>query len=392
MAGKVRRHWHSWLGLDRTEGLQKAHWVFAGCGCLAYLIVFLALHRYYLERWHDLADFMAKVRAAEPLSGDDIRIVYIRKQEELLAKVKTVSVLLLCASLPHPIGNLINVRLSVSRRWRHFLSLLPVIGAVAGLGVPSRFTDLFIFIMMGTWLISVGYLLTMMARRTHLSWTEHAKEPTSPETDSVRSSSSREAFVIPALSSVSTSTADGKAAMSADVYAAVSGDAVAKRSVQTEPESSAARLSEQQMVFITYRREDSPYATEHLYECLRSEFGKSLVFRDVDNIPLGVDFREVIEKQLKGCSVVLVVIGNKWLDRLTASSDFVRIEVETALRRGIPVIPIYVDNATPLKEEELPESIKPLVYRNGLSLRPGRDFPNDIKLLCDALRNHLLSQ
>ena len=44
-------------------------------------------------------------------------------------------------------------------------------------------------------------------------------------------------------------------------------------------------------IFISYRRSDNPDAVGRIYDRLVSEFGKAQVFKDVDSIPLGQDFR-----------------------------------------------------------------------------------------------------
>ena len=65
-------------------------------------------------------------------------------------------------------------------------------------------------------------------------------------------------------------------------------------------------------IFISYRRQDSPHITGRIYDKLTSKFGKSAVFKDVENIPIGIDFRDHINKELKNCSVLLAVIGESW--------------------------------------------------------------------------------
>ncbi len=103
-------------------------------------------------------------------------------------------------------------------------------------------------------------------------------------------------------------------------------------------------------VFISYRREDAPDVTGRINDRLRQRFGEGSIFTDVDKVPLGVDFRAHLDEKLSQCKVLLAVIGRKWLaieddegrKRLRAPEDFVRIEIESALQRGIPVIPLLV--------------------------------------------------
>jgi hypothetical protein len=48
--------------------------------------------------------------------------------------------------------------------------------------------------------------------------------------------------------------------------------------------------------FISYRRSDSPDAVGRIYDRLVSEFGKAQVIKAVDSIPLGQDFRDLLER------------------------------------------------------------------------------------------------
>src|SRR5260370_8214177 len=67
-------------------------------------------------------------------------------------------------------------------------------------------------------------------------------------------------------------------------------------------------------VFTSYRRADSGPSTGRIYDRLVSKLGRKNVFKDVDDIPPGVNFPDAIHKSLRGCAAVLVVIGPRWLD------------------------------------------------------------------------------
>jgi hypothetical protein len=94
---------------------------------------------------------------------------------------------------------------------------------------------------------------------------------------------------------------------------------------------------------------------------------------------------------------LIAVIGNQWLNAIDAGgnyrigdqSDFVRIEIESALRRGIPVIPILVNGAAMPKETDLPPTLKDLAYRNGLPIRSDPDFHKDADRLIAGLKTHM---
>lgn len=151
-----------------------------------------------------------------------------------------------------------------------------------------------------------------------------------------------------------------------------------------------------QGIFVSYRREDSADVTGRLCDALEREFGAENIFRDVDSIPLGVDFREHLGAAVQRCRVLLAVIGRNWTgsveggkSRIDDPADFVRVEVESAIARGVPVIPLLVGQATMPKADALPAALAPLAYRNGMSLRPDPDFRNDVARLCRDLRTHL---
>ena len=122
-------------------------------------------------------------------------------------------------------------------------------------------------------------------------------------------------------------------------------------------------------IFISYRRNDSAYVAANLNDKLQQHFGRDSVFFDIDNIPLGVDFREYIGNAVGKCDVLLAIIGDKWVQsvdeqgnrRLDNPSDFVRIEIESALKRNIPVIPVLVGEVEMPSAKDLPPSMQSIV-------------------------------
>ncbi len=147
-------------------------------------------------------------------------------------------------------------------------------------------------------------------------------------------------------------------------------------------------------IFISYRRSDSPDATGRIYDRLVAEFGKAQVFKDVDSIPLGRDFRGHLNDIVGNCGVMLAIVGPHWTEarnpagqrRLEDPDDFVRIELETALARDIPVVPVLVGHAQIPVAADLPGSLGSLVFRQSIEVRPDPDFHNDATRLVTALR------
>ncbi len=159
----------------------------------------------------------------------------------------------------------------------------------------------------------------------------------------------------------------------------------------------SARKRVSMQIFVSYRRLDSSDVTGRIYDRLIKKFGREAVFKDVDSIPLGVDFKEYIGKKVGECQVLLSVIGDHWLDvtdasgkrRLDDPADFVRLELEAALQRDIPVIPLFVGGVKIPQAVSLPSSLEKLVLRNGILIRADPDFHRDMSKLIKELEHYV---
>lgn len=129
-------------------------------------------------------------------------------------------------------------------------------------------------------------------------------------------------------------------------------------------------------VFISYRRDDTAVEAARLEDLLDELRGG--VFRDVSGIEVGARFPERIQDALNEADVVLVLIGEKWLDiadgrgkrRLDDPQDFVRREIKLALGRTerdelVDVIPVLIKKGRMPKAEQLPTDIRGLAEING---------------------------
>jgi hypothetical protein len=145
-------------------------------------------------------------------------------------------------------------------------------------------------------------------------------------------------------------------------------------------------------VFISYRREDAAGYAGRIYDRLLSRLGRERVFIDVDNIPAGLDFVDVLSERVGRCDALIAIVGRNWLGsadknnrrRLDDPNDFVRIEIEAALNRNVPVIPVLVDGAVMPQADELPDGLKKLARRQGIEISHSR-FDSDAERLTDAL-------
>src|SRR5689334_21318044 len=144
-------------------------------------------------------------------------------------------------------------------------------------------------------------------------------------------------------------------------------------------------------ILVSYRRSDSEQITGRIFDRLSQHYGKPSIFRDIDSIPPGIDFRDYINDALKETDVLLVIVGPKWLGskrghaRIDDDADPVRIEVEIALKRDIRVIPLLIGNTKMPSATQLPDSIKDFAFRNAVRVDPGADFDHHCERLTRAI-------
>lgn len=138
-------------------------------------------------------------------------------------------------------------------------------------------------------------------------------------------------------------------------------------------------------IFLNYRRSDSQGFAGWLRSDLAARFGADHVFMDVVGIEPGLDFVEEINRQVAECDLFLAMIGPAWMTpRLDQPDDYVRLEVEAALARGIRVVPVLVGGATMPQADQLPPSLAPLARRNAVTLT-GPGWQDEVRRLGDVI-------
>ena len=146
-------------------------------------------------------------------------------------------------------------------------------------------------------------------------------------------------------------------------------------------------------IFISYRRADAEGWAGRLSDSLKAELGRVNIFRDIEDIPPGVEFDTYITNAVGACDVLIALIGPRWLNvtdsagkrRLDDPRDFTRLEIVGALKRNVRVIPTLVGDAVLPPADELPEDLRPLVRRQAYELSDAR-WPDDCRRLCEVLR------
>jgi pterin-4a-carbinolamine dehydratase len=147
------------------------------------------------------------------------------------------------------------------------------------------------------------------------------------------------------------------------------------------------------MAFISYRRDDTRDWANLISDTIRRQLGRDAVFLDTDSIRIGDAWNRRIEDSLKLATVILPLIGPRWLflhdpsdgrRRIDLDDDWVRQEVEYALKSGIPLLPVLVGGAQPLNSQSLPASISALATVQGRGITDKRDI--------DFLITHLVER
>ena len=145
-------------------------------------------------------------------------------------------------------------------------------------------------------------------------------------------------------------------------------------------------------IFLNYRRDDSSGYAGRLFDNLITRFGRERVFMDIETLEPGLDFVDGIERAIRSCGAVIALIGPNWIRatnnqgqrRLDDPSDFIRLEISTAFKQGVRVIPVLVHNASMPTEGELPEPLRKLCRLQSFEISDNR-WEFDVGRLGDVL-------
>ena len=115
------------------------------------------------------------------------------------------------------------------------------------------------------------------------------------------------------------------------------------------------------------------------------------MFIDTSSIDYGESFPDRIASAIRGCSVMLVLIGPQWLEpsagtrRIDDPNDWVRREIEAGLhRREAVIVPVLLDGARAPADAELPEPVKGLAALHAVAIT-GDDLAADIDNLLSSV-------
>jgi hypothetical protein len=167
-------------------------------------------------------------------------------------------------------------------------------------------------------------------------------------------------------------------------------DPIAERAPLSAPSLGPSR---RRSIFFSYRREDTKLMIAGLVRDLgqRKVLRRVDLFLDLNDIVPGAEWRRVLDTELQRCDVVVALIGPDWLSsRLWEADDMVRWEIATALRRGVPVLPVLADASLPRASELVPD-LRDLTAREAYVFNL-RTYSTSIAGLADAVTSLLGAQ
>ncbi len=151
-------------------------------------------------------------------------------------------------------------------------------------------------------------------------------------------------------------------------------------------------------IFINYRREDLDGTADRVKECLEINFGKDIAFLD-KTMEHGKLWPQSIKDALNASDVVLCLIGNRWFKvtdefnkrRIDNSLDWVRLEIEEAIRQKKNIIPVLFDTVKEFENARAyPENSLLPQLREFKKIDIRQDwFPYDVKIMIEKISDIL---
>lgn len=134
-------------------------------------------------------------------------------------------------------------------------------------------------------------------------------------------------------------------------------------------------------IFISYRREGGYAMARLLYECLRNT-GLS-VFLDLEELRSG-QFNEKLYQEIEKCKNFILVLPPHSMDRCESENDWLRLEIEHAIKHKKNIIPIMMVGFE--FPDNLPPSLQVVPFFNGVK-SSHEYFDATIKKILSMLRD-----
>lgn len=138
-------------------------------------------------------------------------------------------------------------------------------------------------------------------------------------------------------------------------------------------------------IFINYRKEDTGQIASVIYKALCNAFGNNNVFKDFHTTEPGSDFSKPVKGKGKRNHLLLVLIGKDWLStgdsggrlHINSDDDYIRLEIASALKNKVIVLPLMIDSAKMPDGKDLPYELNVLTRLPCINMH-SQSFEKDI--------------
>jgi len=122
--------------------------------------------------------------------------------------------------------------------------------------------------------------------------------------------------------------------------------------------------------FFSYRHSDNADYAERIYQHFETYFSSQNVFIDKE-IRISDDWLATVRSEIQSSDALVVIIGPEWLTLLQRKAfkvDYVRMEIEEAIKENKLLVPIQILGASLPPRDELPEELHPLLDAQSAAL------------------------
>ncbi len=149
-------------------------------------------------------------------------------------------------------------------------------------------------------------------------------------------------------------------------------------------------MSDERIV-LSYRRDDAPGHAGRIFDRLRGRFGERSVFADATDIRSDLDPVVQIERAMRGCDVLVVIVGPRWSspadDGDADPRRLIALGIDAAVARDVPIVPVLVDRAGVPSADGTPGAAA-LARRRPLEVSDDH-FETDVAHLIDLVKQYL---
>lgn len=143
---------------------------------------------------------------------------------------------------------------------------------------------------------------------------------------------------------------------------------------------------DQTQIFISYRRDDGQGAARSVQQALIHKYDGKAVFFDFTSIEDGKFNLQIIDA-IYSCTDFILVLSPKAMKKCTRKSDWVALEIRTAIKYNKHIVPINIDNKFRGFPKRFPKDLDKLKDEQQLEFQMGTYFVASVEKLTKRLNS-----